>query len=112
MEKGEPKTRLLDALCRAPAIAKAVKDSGIGPRALMRLLETDSAFRQEFDEIVNYHLEWAAIDSALGGNATLSTLLLINRLPRRYKHRQVRQSEQEAGGLRPIFLRETRGEGA
>lgn len=85
ISSSDNKTVFLHFLSDCDTLKQAIKKSGISLSIVHYLLKTDSDFGAAVDEVLNKKLEFAAIDTALGGNSSLLTLMLTNRMPNKYK---------------------------
>lgn len=79
------KTVFLHFLSNCDNLKQAIKKSGVSLSIVHYLLKTDPEFTTAVDEVLNKKLEFAAIDTALGGNSSLLTLMLTNRMSDKYK---------------------------
>ncbi|HUT86155.1 MAG TPA: hypothetical protein VMW66_04900 [Elusimicrobiales bacterium] len=102
LSKADNKTVFLHFVSNCDNLNQAVKKSGIPPSAIHFLLKTDNAFCKEVDEVLNKKLEFAAIDTALGGNSSLLILMLTNRMSNKYKSKPA--SEDAPQNSRIIFI--------
>jgi hypothetical protein len=85
ISSSDNKTVFLHFLSDSDTLKQAIKKSGVSLSLVHYLLKTDDDFRTAVDEVLNKKLEFAAIDTALGGNSSLLTLMLTNRMPDKYK---------------------------
>lgn len=77
----------LEILAESASVGEAMKKSEAPASFIYSSLKKKTVFRKAFDELIVLKLEHAAFDTALKGNATLSSMFLTALMPDKYKHK-------------------------